>query len=127
VDAFLAVGDYELSIGPNRVWLNTTVTSVSDDECIPENFKLLQNFPNPFNPTTVIGYQLSNDNIIKLKIYNTLGREVKTLVDSFQSAGENSVVWNGTDNSNNPVCSGVYFYSLISDASIVQKKMILMR
>ena len=92
-----------------------------------KNFKLNQNYPNPFNPSTVIKYQISENNNVKLKIYDSLGQEIKTLVDSFQNIGEYSVVWNATDYNNNPVCSGVYFYSLISDASTVQKKMMLVK
>jgi flagellar hook assembly protein FlgD len=71
--------------------------------------------------------QLSVVSNVKLTIYNVLGQKIKTLVDWFQSVGTHSVVWNATDEKNNPVCSGVYFYSLTSDASTVQKKMMLIR
>jgi hypothetical protein len=90
----------------------------------PKEFKLMQNYPNPFNPTTVINYQLTSFGNVKVKIYNTLGQMIKKLVDSFQNAGEHSVVWNATDDSNNPVSSGIYFYRLEINNGCYQKKMI---
>jgi len=64
---------------------------------------------------------------VNLKIYDILGREIKTLVNSFQNAGEHSIVWNGTDDSNSPVSSGIYFYSITTDKINLQKKMMLIR
>jgi flagellar hook assembly protein FlgD len=93
----------------------------------PNEFRLYQNYPDPFNPTTVIRYQLPALSNVKLTIYNVLGQKIKTLVDSFQSEGEYSVVWNATDDSNNPVSSGIYFYSLKANFWTIQKKMILLR
>jgi hypothetical protein len=126
-DAFLAVGDYELSIGPDRVWLNNTVTSVSDDERIPENFNLFQNYPNPFNPTTNIQYSLSKPSQVKLSIYNLLGQVIKLLTNSFQNAGEYTLVWDATDNENNPVSSGIYFYRLETSNNTLLKKMVFLK
>jgi hypothetical protein len=73
----------------------------------PKEFVLNQNYPNPFNPSTVIHYQLPVDSRVALRIYNTLGQEVKTLVNELQKAGYETVEWN-TGN----VASGVYFYKL---------------
>jgi len=106
----------------------TNPTGIDEDnDQLPNEFNLHQNYPNPFNPSTVISYQLATSSNVKLTIYNMLGQKIKTLVNSYQSAGEHTITWNATDNSNNPVSSGVYFYSLTSDASTVQKKMILLR
>ncbi len=108
-----------------------TVTNTTDIEdkqsLIPEESMLYQNYPNPFNPSTVISYQLLVSSNVNLKIYDALGREIKTLVNSFQSAGEHSVTWDATNNSNNPVCSGVYFYKMETKETSIQKKMILIR
>jgi hypothetical protein len=93
----------------------------------PKTLNLNQNYPNPFNPSTVIGYQLPVSSNVKLKVYDTLGREIKTLIDSFQSAGEHSLVWDATGNDNNPVSSGVYFYKLEINNMNLQKKMLLVR
>jgi hypothetical protein len=94
---------------------------------LPADFYLDQNHPNPFNPATVIHYRLSNDDRVRLKIFNALGREIRTLVNSFQNAGEHSIAWDGTDDNMNPAGSGVYFYSLSTDDVSFQKKMVLAR
>ncbi|MCD4691697.1 MAG: lamin tail domain-containing protein, partial [Calditrichales bacterium] len=78
-------------------------------------FMLYQNYPNPFNPQTTISYQLPVNGDIALKIYDMLGREVRTLVNENKTAGYHSVVWNGIDNSGRQVSSGVYFYQLKID------------
>jgi hypothetical protein len=108
--------------------LKAVVTNIKEDGIgINKSFKLDQNYPNPFNPSTVISYQLPVNSNVRLNIYDTLGREVKSLVDSFQNTGEHSIVWNGTDDSNNPVSSGVYFYKLEAGEACIQKKMVLVR
>ena len=94
----------------------------------PENFKLNQNYPNPFNPSTVISYQLSTVSHVTLKIYDALGREVKTLVeDEEESPGTHSVVWNGTDRQGDRVSSGVYFYQLTTDEGTQTKKAVYLK
>ncbi len=119
-------------------WVSTSIidslrkthqTRINDDESMyfPPNFELNQNYPNPFNPSTVIGYQLNSGSNLKLTIYNLLGRNVKTLIDSFQNGGEHSIVWDGTDDFNNQVSSGVYLISLETNRNILTKKMILLR
>ncbi|MFO7446063.1 MAG: FlgD immunoglobulin-like domain containing protein [Ignavibacteriaceae bacterium] len=93
----------------------------------PERIFINQNYPNPFNPSTTINYRLSESSDVKLKIYNSLGQEIKTLVDSFRHAGEHSVIWNATDNKGHQVSQGVYYYSLVSGDINLQKKMILIK
>lgn len=102
-------------------------SSINDDRIIPTNVVLHQNFPNPFNPTTTINYSLNESSFTKLVIYNLQGEEIKTIVNSYQTPGNYSVVWDGTDNRNNPVSSGVYLYSLKSGKIVLNKKMILLR
>jgi Secretion system C-terminal sorting domain len=73
----------------------------------PDHFELFQNYPNPFNPTTVISYQLPADSHIELKIYNSIGQELKTLTDDEESAGYHQETWDASE-----VASGMYIYQL---------------
>lgn len=102
-------------------------TSKTQEESLkemPANY-LYQNYPNPFNPSTVIGYKPPVNN--NLKICDVLGKELRTLVDSFQSAGEHSIAWNAACETNYPFCSGIYFYKMESNGLSFQKKMVLVR
>ena len=79
----------------------------------PEDYVLEQNYPNPFNPTTTIEYSLPLDKKISLRIYDMMGRVVRTLVeDQVQSAGRYKVQWDGLNQRGTRVSSGVYFYAL---------------
>jgi flagellar hook assembly protein FlgD len=60
-------------------------------------------------------------------VYNTLGQKIKTLVNTYQNAGEHSITWDGTDDLNNPVSSGIYFYKMKTNNQILQGKMLLVR
>jgi hypothetical protein len=100
-----------------------TITGIrSDNNSMPQGFLLLQNYPNPFNPSTVISYQLSVDSKVSLKVYNVLGKEVTTLVDGEQRAGEHSVNFNA-----NNLTNGVYFYQLNAGNFTQTKKMVLLK
>jgi tetratricopeptide (TPR) repeat protein len=77
---------------------------------IPKEYGLLGNYPNPFNPTTTISYNLPRMSDVELKIYDILGHEVKSFFISSQSAGTQNIVWNGTNNVNEQVSSGIYLY-----------------
>ncbi|MDP2208906.1 MAG: S8 family serine peptidase [Bacteroidota bacterium] len=115
--------------------ITTSITNVADNlDNVPETFALFQNYPNPFNPTTTIKYQLPEASKVILKIYNTLGQEVRTLVDESQNTGTKIVEWNSRNNFGNLVSSGVYFYRLevtsVSDpntSAIQVMKMILIK
>jgi flagellar hook assembly protein FlgD len=99
------------------------------DNSKPAKYALYQNYPNPFNPETQIKYSVSGDGMIhvSLKVYNVVGQLVKTLVDEEQMPGEYNRTWNGKDEKNQDVASGMYFYKLkISDFSET-KKMVLLR
>jgi hypothetical protein len=96
-------------------------------QMIPKEMKLFQNFPNPFNPSTTIQYSLHKSSRIRLDIYNLLGQKIKTFINSFQDTNEHLVVWDGTNDFDNPVNSGIYFYRLQANNLLLQKKMILTR
>ncbi|MCB0156453.1 MAG: T9SS type A sorting domain-containing protein [Anaerolineae bacterium] len=93
----------------------------------PESFVLHGNFPNPFNPSTTIRYELFKPANVLLIIFDLLGNEIKTLFQSRQNAGEYNWVWDGTNGENMPVSSGVYIYQLSVDQHIESKKMLLVR
>jgi hypothetical protein len=94
---------------------------------VPENFFISQNYPNPFNPATTVSYGLPDDADVRIKIYNILGQNVRTLVDERQAAGYRSVVWDGNDDSGNQVSTGVYFYRIEADDYHASKKMLMIK
>lgn len=115
-----AAGAYGIVIKTN----NANVTSASSEIFnVPGNFQLEQNYPNPFNPSTTINYLCAASGNIKLKIYNSAGKEMEVLVDEFKNAGYHQVRFSG-----NNLPSGVYYYSLYRNNEIVQtRKMILIK
>jgi hypothetical protein len=94
---------------------------------VPESISLLQNFPNPFNPTTEISYNLPEAAEIDLTVYDILGNHIKTLVHERQSAGLKTVQWTGQDEDDRSVSSGVYIYILIAGGFSGTRKMLLLR
>jgi hypothetical protein len=104
------------------------VTDVPGDRpALPDHFELAQNYPNPFNPITKILYSLPSRSTVRLTVFNVLGQEVATLVDTEEPAGEHEVEWNGTDTRGEPVASGVYFYRLQTPDFSDARKMILIK
>ena len=85
------------------------------------------NYPNPFNPTTTISYDLANDGNVAIDIYNIKGQKVKTLVNDRQNAGAHTVVWNGHDDNGKHVGSGIYFFNMKAGKYTSTRKMILMK
>jgi len=98
------------------------VTSVDGKENVPLVYALYDNYPNPFNPTTVIEYQLAAVGDVTLKVYDVLGREVKILVNERQNAGTHTVKFDGSS-----LSSGVYFYRLHSGSYTATKKLLLLK
>ena len=91
------------------------------------SYKLLQNYPNPFNPDTYINYEIPKTSDVKLEIFNHLGQKVATLVDKKHSSGSYTVKWNGRDNMNREVASGVYLYRLQTKEFVYIRKLILIQ
>jgi hypothetical protein len=98
-----------------------------DEQDIPKKFELSQNFPNPFNPLTVILYSLPKFTNVSLKIFDIHGREIQTLVETNQSPGNKSVAWMGLNNHNQKVPSGLYFYQLKTPEFSKSFKMVFMK
>lgn len=106
----------------------TLVTSIDPkSSSLTRKFRLYENYPNPFNPSTTIEYALPGAAQVVLKIYNLLGQEVKTLVNGYQNAGLQSVQWDGRDNSGKPAGSGVYIYQVEAGNFVQSKKMVLLK
>jgi len=103
------------------------VTDVNDIADLPSKYSLQQNYPNPFNPSTAISYSLPANSFVSIKIYDMLGREVKTLVNSEQDAGIKTVMWNGENNSGSKVSSGTYIYVIKANEFYSARKMILLK
>jgi hypothetical protein len=99
------------------------ITGVDDKESLTERkFELSQNFPNPFNPATIIKYQIPKDNHVSLKVYDMLGREVMILVNEYKRAGKYTAYFNASN-----LSSGVYVYELRSASSSQVRKMLLLK
>ena len=94
---------------------------------VPAKFKLAQNWPNPFNPTTTINYYIPEIARVELAIYNVLGQKVKTLVNRLQQPKTYRIEWDGTNDQGHAVASGIYIYRLQAGKNIATKKLILMR
>lgn len=104
-----------------------SVVGIFEPSYIPAEYSLSQNYPNPFNPVTQIRYTLPQNTNVMLKIYDVLGREVKTLVNSEQPAGGYIVEWNGTNNFNTQVSSGMYIYRIVAGKFVQTKKMMFLK
>ncbi|MBS4064561.1 MAG: T9SS type A sorting domain-containing protein, partial [Chitinophagaceae bacterium] len=103
---------------------NSVVTEVKNNESnkLPARYQLKQNYPNPFNPVTTINYSLPKSGVVSLKIYDILGREIKTLVNEEKSVGNYSIKFDGSNLSN-----GVYFYRIQTGDFSQTKKLILLK
>ncbi|HEX7356832.1 MAG TPA: DUF5666 domain-containing protein, partial [Ignavibacteriaceae bacterium] len=97
-------------------------TSVENNNVIVNNFVLEQNFPNPFNPSTVISFTIQADQQVTLKVINAVGEEVKTLVNNNLSKGTHNIIFNAAG-----LSSGLYFYRLESNNQVQVKKMMLLK
>jgi formylglycine-generating enzyme required for sulfatase activity len=123
---------YRGPLDPNHPWYHigfrwvrtsaSTTGVIQQSSKQPERFMLMQNFPNPFNPNTVVSYQLPVASTVKIVVYDVLGREVATLVNEEEPAGVHSVPFDASR-----LSSGIYLYRLSSGSNAITKKMILMK
>ncbi|MCL6097262.1 MAG: glycoside hydrolase family 3 C-terminal domain-containing protein, partial [Bacteroidetes bacterium] len=119
---------YGYSLYEIEVYNLTSPTSVNEKETeLPFSFKLSNNYPNPFNPSTTINYEIPKASNVRIEIFNSLGQLVKVLTDSFHQAGKYSSIWNGDDSSGSLVASGIYFYRMSAEGFTLVKKMVLMK
>lgn len=102
-------------------------TDESNISQYPDDFNLNPAYPNPFNPTTTIGFDVAKSMKVKLTVYNTLGQEIKTLVNTKKMPGKYQTIWDGKDNAGHAVASGIYFYRLEAGSFVKTRKMMLIK
>jgi len=101
--------------------------STANVSFIPKEYRLYDAYPNPFNPTTNICYDIPKKGHVSILIYDMLGNRVKTLANGIQEAGNTSIIWNGTDDGGELVSTGVYIYKIQSGIFSQTKKMVLLK
>ena len=97
------------------------------EDVIPLTYSLYNAYPNPFNPVTTLSYDLPEDGIVNITIYDIVGRQIKALLNSPQTAGHRSIQWNATNNAGQQVPAGVYLYSIETANFRQTKKMVLLK
>lgn len=111
-------------LGALTQWIDAGIVGLREDHStnLPDNFELMNNFPNPFNPSTTIKFSISSESNIKLEVYNSIGQLVKELVNQKLNVGTYSIDFDASS-----FASGIYLYQLQADNFIVTKKMVLMK
>ena len=105
---------------------NESNLSISEN-VLPSTFALYDNYPNPFNPITSFRYDLAEDGLVNITVYDILGNLVNNLVSTYQLSGYKSIQWNATNNKGELVSAGVYLYSIETKDFRQTKKMILLK
>lgn len=117
-----------LVFDPQQLSNPAVVAGVLDVQTTPTEFALLQNFPNPFNPETTIGYELAESADVTLQIYNVVGQVVRTLIAAeSQAAGRYQIRWDGMDDRGVSVSSGIYFYRISAGEFQTVRKLMLLK
>ena len=104
-----------------------STVDVKDDKIIIDDFKIIGNYPNPFNPSTKIVFTIPKTEKVVINVYNVLGEEIIKLADREFTAGKNEIAWNGLDKNGSSVNSGIYFYTIKLEEQIQTGKMVLLK
>lgn len=127
-ESFIEIESYCINAEPAEYAMKTFVIDEDRVEGVPQEYKLYDNFPNPFNPETTIQYQIPATNYVSLKIFNMLGQPIKELVGEQKKAGMYQAVWEGTNEMGKEVPSGIYIYQItIPNKFNKTKKMLLIK
>jgi hypothetical protein len=134
--------DLEMAAGSWEYWITSvdsagnesdasepvSVVLASEQEAaIPTVYALEQNYPNPFNPSTQIRYNLPEESYVNINIYDLMGRNIKSLVNTQQDAGYRIIQWNATDDLGQPVSAGMYIYTIQAGEFRQTRKMVLLK
>ena len=123
----VSLKDIKIAGADGNIIRSLSRTESSDIKAIPVNFALQQNFPNPFNPSTEIRFDLPENDHVTLAVYNMMGQKVKTLASRNMTPGYHSIIWNGTNDSGAKVATGMYFYSINTKNFQSIKKMLFLK
>ncbi len=113
--------------GVHRYTIATGVDKPEDDQTLPHEYTLFQNYPKPFNSETVIQYSIPQKSHVTIKVYSLLGKEIKTITNVMKESGVYTARWNGVDISGSDVPSGIYLYQLKAGDFAETRKLILTR
>ena len=114
--------------GPFSLFIDIEgMLNIKNNNLIPDIYALYQNYPNPFNPVTTIKYNLPEDALVKVVIFDVMGRKVKTLMNEIQSSGYHSILWNSTNDMGEDISAGMYIYTILAGEYRSSKKMVLIK
>ena len=120
------VGLPDIGASESTITMSKRVQATEDDNQ-PFRFELGANYPNPFNPSTTIRYSIKEQTKVELRVYNSLGQEIRTLVNSIETPGIRTIVWDGKNQRGSYVASGVYFYRLKAGSFVKTRKMLYLK
>lgn len=110
-----------------KFWTESITSVEIEEKTIPENFIVYHNYPNPFNPSTKISFSLPEQLFVSVKIYDMLGREIRTLLEEEKQSGNHNVIWNGNDSNGSQVSSGTYIYRVVAGNHSQTMKMLFLK
>jgi len=123
----ISLKDIKIAGADGSIIRSLARTDLSDIKAIPVDFALQQNFPNPFNPSTEIRFDLPEADYVNLSVYNMMGQKIKTLTSGNMTPGYHSIIWNGTNDAGSKVATGMYFYSINTSQFQSIKKMLFLK
>ena len=128
IKAFPKYRNQQETIGNDNTPNTLVVGTLSiDEDLVPDVFALHQNYPNPFNPTTNIQYDLPEDHFVSVIIYDVIGRKIRSLMNTNQTAGYHTIRWDARNDMGEGVAAGMYIYTIQAGDFRATKKMVLLK